>query len=88
MHLAVVHLGVGGVSKTSWVCPNLGVAPLRCLERENSESFISEHTNAEVLEIDGMFKVSIGSFSSLNDASSHIEAYRDEFGEDIWVLNY
>lgn len=55
---------------------------------ENAKKFTSKHNGTTVLEIGGYFKVSVGSYSTLNNAANSLSELQSEYGSDVWITKH
>lgn len=52
---------------------------------KNADKFLEEHQDAQILVIDNLYKVSVASYPSLDEAVKAIPNLKTEFGSEIWV---
>lgn len=49
---------------------------------------LANKRSGEVIEIDGLYKVSIANFSSKADADHEIASLRGQYGNDLWIMTH
>ncbi len=56
--------------------------------QRNARKLASRHHNWEIIEIDGMYKVSIAKYDSKAEAKEAIGKLRSLYGEDVWITGH
>lgn len=49
---------------------------------------LANKRSGEVIEVDGLYKVSIANFSSKADADHEIASLRSQYGNDLWIMSH
>jgi nucleoid DNA-binding protein len=53
---------------------------------EFANNYKASHNNSTVLALDGMYKVALASYTSLDEAKEALSSYKAEYGKDLWIL--
>ena len=54
--------------------------------QKNAERFMLLCPTANILEIDGMYKVSVANFETMKEAKQFIPSLEEKFGAELWIL--
>jgi len=55
---------------------------------ENAHKFTTLYHQGEVIHDGDFYRVHLGGFSSREDAKLHIEDFRNNYGEELWILEH